>query len=90
MIAFINPAALPALRIAGALFLMIYLLAGAYVGTKDEDMFVISSSGIVIRVQASDIRRVGRASQGVRTMRVEDGATVVALAPVITQMEDEA
>jgi len=30
MIAFINPAALPALRIAGALFLIIYLLAGAY------------------------------------------------------------
>lgn len=30
MIAFINPASLPALRIAGALFLIIYLLAGAY------------------------------------------------------------
>ena len=30
MIAFINPAVLPALRIAGALFLIIYLLAGAY------------------------------------------------------------
>ena len=52
-------------------------------------MFVISSSGIVIRVAASDIRRVGRVSQGVRTMRVEEGATVVALAPVIAQAEDE-
>ena len=30
MIALINPAALPALRIAGALFITIYLLAGAY------------------------------------------------------------
>ena len=56
------------------------LLAGAFVGSKDQDMFVISSSGIVIRVAAADIRRVGRASQGVRTMRVEEGATVVALA----------
>jgi DNA gyrase subunit A len=65
------------------------LLAGAYIGTKDIDMFVISSSGQVVRVGAADIRRVGRSSQGVRTMRVEDGATVVALAPVITQMEDE-
>jgi len=64
-------------------------LAGAYIGSKDQDMFVISSSGIVIRVTASDIRRVGRSSQGVRTMRVEEGATVVALAPVITQMDDE-
>jgi DNA gyrase subunit A len=65
------------------------LLAGAYIGSKDQDMFVISSSGIVIRVTASDIRRVGRSSQGVRTMRVEEGAHVVALAPVITQMDDE-
>jgi DNA gyrase subunit A len=64
-------------------------LAGAYIGSKDQDMFVISSSGIVIRVTAGDIRRVGRSSQGVRTMRVEEGATVVALAPVITQMDDE-
>jgi len=65
------------------------LLAGAFVGSKDQDMFAISSSGIVIRVAAADIRRVGRASQGVRTMRVEEGATVVALAPVIAQAEDE-
>jgi DNA gyrase subunit A len=65
------------------------LLAGAFVGSKDQDMFVISSSGIVIRVAAADIRRVGRASQGVRTMRVEEGATVVALAPVITQADEE-
>jgi DNA gyrase subunit A len=64
-------------------------LAGAFVGSKDQDMFVISSSGIVIRVAAGDIRRVGRASQGVRTMRVEEGATVVALAPVIAQVEGE-
>ena len=65
------------------------LLAGAYIGTKDLDMFVISSSGQVVRVPAQQIRRVGRASQGVRTMRVEDGATVVAMAPVITQMDED-
>jgi DNA gyrase subunit A len=64
------------------------LLAGAFVGSKDQDMFVISSSGIVIRVAAAEIRRVGRASQGVRTMRVEEGAHVVALAPVMSQVED--
>jgi DNA gyrase subunit A len=65
------------------------LLAGAFVGSKDQDMFVISSSGIVIRVPASEIRRVGRSSQGVRTMRVDEGAHVVALAPVIASDEPE-
>jgi len=60
------------------------LLAGAFIGSKEQDLFVISSSGIVIRVPAGEIRRVGRSSQGVRTMRVEEGAHVVALAPVVT------
>jgi hypothetical protein len=38
---------------------------------------------------AGDIRRVGRSSHGVRTIRVEDDATVVALAPVLTQMDED-
>jgi DNA gyrase subunit A len=65
------------------------LLAGAFVGTKEQDLFTISSSGKVQRVPAADIRRVGRASQGVRTMRVDEGGTVVAIAPVIVQVEGE-
>jgi DNA gyrase subunit A len=65
------------------------LLAGAFVGTKDQDLFTISSSGKVQRVPAADIRRVGRASQGVRTMRVEVGETVVAIAPVIMQVDGD-
>jgi DNA gyrase subunit A len=65
------------------------LLAGAFIGSKEQDLFVISSSGVVIRVPAADIRRVGRSSQGVRTMRVEESAHVVALAPVILQVDEE-
>jgi DNA gyrase subunit A len=64
-------------------------LAGAFVGSKDQDLFVISSSGIVIRVPAAEIRRVGRASQGVRTMRVDPGGKVVAIAPVVTTQVGE-
>ncbi len=65
------------------------LLAGAFIGSKDQDLLTISSSGKVQRVAAGDIRRVGRASQGVRTMRVEEGGIVAAIAPVILQMEEE-
>jgi DNA gyrase subunit A len=61
-------------------------LAGAFVGSKDQDLLTISSSGKVQRVGAADIRRVGRSSQGVRTMRVEEGSHVAAIAPVITQV----
>jgi DNA gyrase subunit A len=64
-------------------------LAGAFVGSKDQDLLTISSAGKVQRVAAGDIRRVGRSSQGVRTMRVEDGENVAAIAPVITQMDED-
>ena len=39
MIAFINPAALPALRIAGALFLIINLLAGVWAWRHRRQLF---------------------------------------------------
>jgi DNA gyrase subunit A len=57
-------------------------LAGAFVGTKDQDVFVISTTGIVIRVSAGDIRQTGRPSQGVRVMRLAGRTKVAAVAPV--------
>ena len=43
------------------------LLAGAFVGSKEQDLFAISSSGIVIRVPAGEIRgSVGRARASAR------------------------
>jgi len=65
------------------------LVAGAFVGSKDQDLFVINSDGIVIRVPAAEIRRVGRISQGVRTMKVQPGSKVVAIAPVVMQMDED-
>jgi len=65
------------------------LLAGAFIGSKDQDLLTISSAGKVQRVAAEEIRRVGRSSQGVRTMRVEPGETVAAIAPVVLQMDEE-
>jgi len=65
------------------------LLAGAFVGSKDQDLLTISSAGKVQRVAAEEIRRVGRSSQGVRTMRVDPGETVAAIAPVVLQMDED-
>lgn len=62
-------------------------VAGAFVGSKDQDVFVISTTGIVIRVSAGDIRRTGRPSQGVRVMRFDSDVKVAAVAPVIMQVE---
>ncbi len=62
-------------------------LAGAFAISKDQDILVIANDGVVIRVPATQVRKAGRATQGVRVMRLERGRSVVAVAPVITQME---
>jgi DNA gyrase subunit A len=62
-------------------------VAGGFVGSKDQDVFIISTTGIVIRVSAGDIRRTGRPSQGVRVMKFDKGTKVAAVAPVIMQVE---
>jgi DNA gyrase subunit A len=65
-------------------------LAGAFVGSKDQDVFVISTGGIVIRVSSEGIRQTGRPSQGVKVMKIDGRARVAAVAPVITQVGAEA
>jgi DNA gyrase subunit A len=63
-------------------------LAGAFAIRKDQDILVIANDGQVIRVGATQVRKAGRATQGVRVMRLERGRSVVAVAPVIMQMEE--
>jgi DNA gyrase subunit A len=64
------------------------LLAGAFVGNKDQDVFVINATGIVIRILAGQLRRTGRPSQGVRVMRLDGEDKIVALAPVLNVAEE--
>jgi len=64
------------------------VLAGAFPIRKDQDILVIASDGQVIRVPAIQVRKAGRATQGVRVMRLEKGRSVVAVAPVIMQVEE--
>jgi DNA gyrase subunit A len=44
----------------------------------EEDIILISSDGVIIRVRCEDIRVMGRTAKGVRTMRVAGDNTVVA------------
>ena len=56
---------------------------------RDEDQVVlISSGGKLIRMRVADISCIGRDTQGVRLIRVEEDEKVVALARVETQGED--
>jgi DNA gyrase subunit A len=40
--------------------------------SKSEDLMIINKSGVVIRVRISDISELGRATQGVRLIRIDE------------------
>jgi DNA gyrase subunit A len=45
-----------------------------------DSVVVISSSGMLVRTPAAEIREVGRNTQGVRVVRLKDGDQVVGIA----------
>jgi DNA gyrase subunit A len=57
-------------------------LVGARAVTPEDEVFMISSDGIVIRQAVKDISRQKRESTGVRVMNLEDGAELSAVALV--------
>ncbi|MCL2433602.1 MAG: DNA gyrase subunit A, partial [Clostridia bacterium] len=57
-------------------------LAGLKVVRGDEDIMIISDEGTIIRTGVGDISVIGRRTQGVRLMRLPDGAKVVRMAVV--------
>jgi len=63
-------------------------LAGAMVVQEEDDVFLITDAGQVIRTRVNEIRRASRATQGVRVMRLGDnGNRVAAVAPVVKDEE---
>jgi DNA gyrase subunit A len=59
----------------------------AYV-TADDEVMLITQGGMVLRTRAGDIRAIGRATQGVRLIEMEDGDAVVAVAKLAERDED--
>ncbi len=60
-------------------------LVGAMVVDNDDEIMLISSEGIIIRIKASDVSRLGRTTQGVKMMNVGDDANIIAIAKVIKE-----
>ena len=48
---------------------------------------LISNAGTVIKIPVDDVKRLGRSTQGVIVMRLREGETVSALAPVVESEE---
>jgi DNA gyrase subunit A len=59
----------------------------AYVHDDDE-LMLISQQGMILRMKAGGIRTIGRATQGVRLIEMEEGDAVVSVAK-LAEREDE-
>ncbi len=55
----------------------------------DEDILMIADSGVIIRTPLEDISTFSRVSQGVKVMRLKDGAKIVSVALTEKQEENE-
>ncbi|MBR4283636.1 MAG: DNA gyrase subunit A, partial [Anaerotignum sp.] len=60
------------------------------IGEKDE-LMLITSEGVIIRLRAKDISSYGRVSQGVKLMNLDEGVSVVGIAKISEEdIEEEA
>ena len=51
--------------------------------SDEDDLMIINKSGIAIRMSVSDLRVMGRATQGVRLINLKDGDSIAAVAKVM-------
>ena len=64
-------------------------LAGLVTVSGDEDMVVMTDTGVVIRTNVSNISQTGRSTMGVKVMRLDDDAKIMTFALVAAEEEKE-
>ena len=64
-------------------------LAGIVTVSGDEDIMVITDTGVIIRTAVANISQTGRVTQGVKVMRLDDTARIVTFALVEPEEVDQ-
>jgi DNA gyrase subunit A len=57
--------------------------------TDNDDLMIINKSGITIRMSVSDLRVMGRATQGVRLIKLQENDEIAAVAKVEISSEEQ-
>ena len=57
--------------------------------TENDDLMIINRSGITIRMSVSDLRVMGRATQGVRLIKLQENDEIAAVAKVELSQEEQ-
>jgi DNA gyrase subunit A len=61
------------------------LLVGATLVSEDDEVMVINSNGVIIRIRADEVSTLGRTTQGVKIMKVEKDNRIVSFAKVVDE-----
>ena len=64
-------------------------LAGLMAVDGDEDLMIITNTGVIIRTNVANISQTGRATLGVKVMRLDKGAQIVTFTSVEAEDEKE-
>jgi DNA gyrase subunit A len=64
-------------------------VVGVQLVTEDDQLMLITNTGKIIRLRIKDIRVIGRNTQGVRLIELEEGERVVSVARLAEKEEDE-
>ena len=64
-------------------------LVGAMVVSEDDDIMLINSDGIIIRMKASEVSRLGRETKALNILSVNEDANIIAMAKVARDDMDE-
>lgn len=64
-------------------------LAGLMAVNGDEDLMIITNTGVIIRTNVANISQTGRATLGVKVMRLDKGAQIVTFTSVEAENEKE-
>ena len=64
-------------------------IIGVKVVTDNDDVMLITASGVIIRIKVNDISILGRNTQGITLMRTSEGGRVVNLAKLVSEEVEE-
>jgi DNA gyrase subunit A len=63
-------------------------LVGILDVTEKEDLMISCKSGVTIRMKVADISEQGRATQGVKLIRIDEGDEIAAITKIDVEEED--
>lgn len=64
-------------------------LIGAVAVDNDDEVLLINSDGIIIRIAANEVSELGRATQGVKIMKITETEEIISMAKVVKEDSKE-